>query len=326
MLAHMNTPEQHIITSLLEKHALGICTPEERALLEQWYAAFPEEGPVWRDASEKAAMKDALKAGIFDAIGPGKVHSITSAPIKVSRRIWWQAAAVVAVLVSAWLMYNTFSHKMAPEYVVVSASVGKGILKLQLPDQSEVWLEPGTLVRYRKDFGSAGREIELTDGMAFFSVRKHAKQPFLVKAQGGVQAKVLGTRFTVKAYTQSDEVQVMVSEGTVQVSDNTHILGILTANQQISYQQHAHATKRTEGALEDWRTGSHTFNNDSFAEVARMLKNRYGLQVAYNAASVATLRFNFRISQQTTAIDMLEMLKDISGLAYTLNDNKVTIH
>ena len=178
--------------------------------------------------------------------------------------------------------------------------------------------EPGTLVRYRKDFGNEDREIELTDGMAFFSVRKHAKQPFLVKTPGGVQTKVLGTKFTVKAYSQSDEVQVMVSEKIMQVIDNTHILGMLTANQQISYQQHAHAAKRTEGALEDWRTGDHTFNNASFAEVARMLKNRYGLQVVYSAAGVASFRFNFRISKHTSAIEMLEMLKDISGLGYSL--------
>lgn len=322
----MNTPEQHIIASLLEKHSLGICTPEERALLEQWYAAFPEEGPVWQDASEKAAMKDALKAGIFDTIAPAKVHSITSEPAKASRKIWWQAAAVVAVLVGAWLLYNTFSQKKEPDYVVVSAAAGKGIVKLQLPDQSEVWLEPGTLVRYRKDFGSGGRELELTDGMAFFSVRKHANQPFLVKTPGGVQTKVLGTEFTVKAYSQSEEVQVMVSEGIVQVSDSTYILGILTANQQISYLQHSHAAKRTEGALEDLRAGGHTFNNASFAEVARILENRYGLQVIYNAASVASFRFNFRISKHTSALEMLEMLKDISGLGYTLNDNKVTIH
>jgi ferric-dicitrate binding protein FerR (iron transport regulator) len=326
MLEHMNKREQDIINSLLEKHALGICTPEESALLEQWYAAFPEEGEVWRDATEKAAMKETLKAGIFDVIAQEKVHPITSVPVKASRRIWWQAAAVVAVLVGTWLLYNKFSHKKEPEYVVVSAAAGKGILKVQLPDQSEVWLEPGTTVRYRKDLGNVDREIELADGMAFFSVRKHAKLPFLVKTPGGVQTKVLGTEFTVKAYTQSDEVQVMVSEGTVQVSDSTYILGILTANQQISYLQHAHGAKRTEGALEDWRAGGRTFSNASFAEVARILETRYGLQVAFNAADVASYRFNFRISKHTSALEMLEMLKDISGLAYTFNDNKVTIH
>ncbi|HEX6431721.1 MAG TPA: FecR domain-containing protein [Niastella sp.] len=318
--------EQSNISSLLEKHALGICTPEEMALLEQWYAAFPEEGQVWQDASEKAAMKDALKAGIFDAIAPEKVYHITPIAVQRSRRIWWQAAAAVIVLVGAWLMYNTFNHKKEPEYIVMSALAGKGIVKVELPDHSEVWLEPGTTVRYRKDLGNADREIELADGKAFFSVRKHAKFPFLVKTPGGVKTKVLGTEFTVKAYTQSNEVQVMVSEGIVQVSDSTVILGILKANQQLSYQQDAHTIKRTEGVPEDWRTGVIVLNNATFADVARILETRYGLQVVFNAADVASYRFNLRISKNTTAADMLEMLKDISGLAYTLNHNKVTIH
>jgi ferric-dicitrate binding protein FerR (iron transport regulator) len=188
-----------------------------------------------------------------------------------------------------------------------------------------VWLEPGTTVRYRKDLGNADREIELADGKAFFSVRKHAKLPFLVKTPGGVQTKVLGTEFTVKAYAQSNEVQVMVSEGIVQVSDSTVILGILKANQQLSYQQDAHTIKRTDNVPEDWRTGDIVLNNAPFAEVARILETRYGLQVVFKAADVATYRFNLRISKNTAAADMLEMLKDISGLAYTLNHNKVTI-
>jgi transmembrane sensor len=322
----MNNREQQIITSLLEKHALGICTAEEMALLEQWYAAFPENGQVWRNDAEKTEIKDALKAGIFDAIAPAKVYPISEAPVKKPRRLWWQAAAVVAVLLGTWLMYNKYSHKKEPEYVVVSAPAGKGIVKLQLPDQSEVWLEPGTIVRYQKDFGHAGREIELTDGKAFFSVRKNAKQPFLVKTANGVQAKVLGTQFTVKAYTQSEEVQVMVSEGIVQVADSAVVLGILKANQQLSYQQNVHITKRTEGVPADWRTGDLFLNNASFSEVVRILENHYGLQVTFNAEAVAAYRFNLRISKNTTAAEMLEMLKDISGLVYTLKDNKVTIH
>src|SRR5688500_11389274 len=100
----MNKPEHPSITSLLEKHAIGICTPEEMALLEQWYAAFPEKGNVWRNEGEKAEMKEALKAAIFDEIAPEKVHSITPVPVKTSRRIWWQAAAVAAVLVVTYLI------------------------------------------------------------------------------------------------------------------------------------------------------------------------------------------------------------------------------
>ena len=310
----MKQPEQHIIDSLLEKHALGICTPEENALLEQWYAAFPEKGPVWQDDSEKAAMKDALKAGIFDEITPEKVH-----PLK---RVWWQVAAAVIVLAITLLIYN----QKEPEYVIASAAVGKGIIKLQLPDSSEMWLEPGTVVRYQKNFGTADREIELKDGMAFFSVQQEAKHPFIVKVTGGIQAKVLGTEFTVKKYSQSADVQIMVSSGAVQVSDSTGVLGVLKAGQQLSYQQTLHTATRTAETPEDWRTGNMVISNASFAEVARILENHYGLQVTFNAAKVASLRFTLRISKETTVTEVLEMLKDISGLEYTLDHNKLTVH
>jgi ferric-dicitrate binding protein FerR (iron transport regulator) len=325
MYEHMNKPEQSILTSLLEKHALGICTREEMALLEQWYAAFPEKGQVWPDDAEKAEMKDALKAGIFDEIAPAKVRSISPVRAGRSRGIWWQVAAAVSFLLVSYVLY-IYSHKKEPAYVVVSAPAGKGIVKLALPDHSEVWLEPGTLVRYRQDFGNAGREVELTNGMAFFSVRKNEKLPFLVKAPGGVQTKVLGTEFTVKAYLPSKEVQVMVRSGIVQVSDSTGVLDTLRANQQLSYGQDAHVAKRTEGMLEDWRTGNIALHNASFAEIARILETRYALQVTYNATDVATYRFTLRINKNTTAAELLEMLNDISGLVYTLKENKVTIH
>lgn len=322
----MNKPEQSIITSLLEKHSLGICTREEMALLEQWYAAFPEKGQVWLNDAEKTATKETLKAGIFDVIAAEKVHPISEASVKQPRRIWWQAAAVAALLVIAFSIYNMYGRKKEPVYVVVSAPAGKGILKQELPDHSAIWLEPGTTIRYRKDYGNANREIELAEGMAFFSVRKNAKQPFLVKAAGGVQTKVLGTEFTVKAYAHSNEVQVMVSSGIVEVSDSTGVLGILKANQQLRYGQDAHITKRTEDKLEDWRTGDIALKNESFTEIARILEKRYGMHVVYNTAGVASMRFTLRISNHTTAADLLEMLKDISGLAYTLNGNTVTIH
>lgn len=322
----MNKPDQSIISSLLEKHSLGICTPEEMALLKQWYAAFPQKEQVWLNELEKAEMKDALKAGIFGEIAQEKVVPIINVnSAKSTLRILWQAAAVVAILVGVYWFYN-HRDKKAPEYVVVSAPAGKGIVKLDLPDHSEVWLEPGTTVRYPKDYGNADRQIELTAGMAFFSVQKNAQLPFLVKTSYGVQTKVLGTEFTVKAYTHAKEVQVMVSSGIVQVTDSTGILGILKADQQLSYQQEKHTTQRTEGPMDDWRKGDLALHNASFIEVARILENRFGLQVVYNEKAVAAYSFTLRINNNTTAAEMLEILKEISGLSYELNNGKVTIH
>jgi len=189
-----------------------------------------------------------------------------------------------------------------------------------------VWLEPGTTVRYQKDFGNEYRVIELMNGMAFFSVRKNAQLPFLVKTLRGVQTKVLGTEFTVKAYTQANEVQVMVTSGIVQVADSTGLLGTLKADQQLSYQPKAHITKLTEGKLDDWRTGNIALRNASFAELVHILENRFGLQVVYNERSVAAYSFTLRIDEHTTAAGLLEILKEISGLAYEYHNGKIIIH
>ncbi|SFM85834.1 FecR family protein [Chitinophaga sp. YR627] len=313
----MKQPGQHIINSLLEKHSLGILTPEERLLLEKWYADFPQQEQVWADTTEKTAMKDALKAEIFETIAAEDVRTIKP-PV---RRIWWQAAAVIAALAVISFLYS----RRAPEYEVVTAAAGKGIVRLQLPDQSEMWLEPGTVVRYPKDFGKRNRELELEDGMAFFSVKEQTEYPFIVNIPGGVQAKVLGTGFTVKKYAQSADVAVMVNSGAVQVTDSTGVLGIFKGGQQLHYLLTSHTATRTAEPVEDWREGNLSVSDASFQEIARILENRYGLQVTFNAASVASYRFTLRINRQDTAADVLEMLKDISGLAYTLTGNKVII-
>jgi len=302
---------QPFIDSLLEKHALGICTPEEIAILEKWYADFPEKGPLWRDDAEKQSMKEMMKAEIFGEITQDEI-AIKPKSYGI-HRLWWAAAAAIILGVAVFI-YNR------PEDKIITAAAGKGILKMQLPDHSEMWMEPGTTLRYSKD----GRHVELIDGMAFFSVQQDAKHPFIVNMPDGIQAKVLGTSFTVKKYKQSEEVQVMVSTGVVQVSDSTHVLGILKAGQQLSYA--GHTIKRTENTTEDWTTGNLTISNASLQEVARILETHYGIQVIISKPDAAAYRFTFRIGDQLTVAEVLDILKDISGLEFTREANRVTVH
>lgn len=306
----MKQPEQHIIDSLLEKHALGILTPAESVLLEKWYADFPEEGLIWTDASEKAAMKDAMKAEIFDVIAPKKQPSL--------RWMWWPAAAAAAILVIVLLV----NREAAPVYVTARAPAGGGIVRVQLPDQSEMWLEPGTAVRYLKDFN---RQVVLEDGMAFFSVQTQSGNPFLVSAPGGIQVKVLGTGFTVKKYAQLPNVEVAVNSGAVQVADSMGGITVLKAGQQISFRSVISTGKRVDGVVADWRTGDLTVTDASMAEVARILEDRYGLEVTFDAGHFSAYRLTLRIGREDTAADVLDMLKDISGIKYTRTGDTVII-
>lgn len=330
----MKPPEEHII-SLLEKHALGICSPEERKLLEQWYASFPENAPVWLHSAEKAALKEGMKAEIFNAITDTTIRRLPAdnntgvtafRPRQRARRLFWPAAAIL-VLLSAALMFYIFSGR-EPDVLLtsVTAPAGKGLMLVQLPDQSEIWLEPGSRIRYAADFGETSRQVELEDGMAFFSVSRQTELPFTVNTPGGLQVKVLGTAFTVKAYRGLQDMQVSVTSGAIQVSDSTGVLGVLKADQQILYHQDTRKAIRSTGPEDDWRTGNMELNDAPFAEVARILENRYGLQVAFNNEDIARYRFNLRINRQAGAEEILEMLQDISGLDYTFENGRITVY
>lgn len=312
----MKQPDQHVINSLLEKHSLGILTPEENALLEKWYADFPQEGSVWTDAAERTAMKDALRAEIFDKI-------TTPAVRRPTRWIWWTAAAAVVTML---VVISQVFQKAEPATIITRAPGGKGVVKMVLPDQSEMWLEPGTVVQYERDFGQRDRRVTLVDGRAYFEVRQGSANPFVVSVPGNIMVKVLGTGFTVKKYMQAPTMEVMVNNGAVQVADSTGAAIILKAGQQLSLQTNISTGTKTTEMVEDWRDGALMLHNASVAEIARVLEGRFGLQVTYDTATVGSYLISFRIAKDDSAGEILEMLREISGIKCTRTGSKVHIH
>lgn len=308
----MNKPEEHIIQSLLEKHALGITTPEENAVLDDWYNAFPVPEAV----IDKREIKEEMKASIMDTIRPKKV-----------RRMYWQIAAAAVVLVAV----ATFMLKpWKPDLITVMAPRGKGVMKLELPDHSVVWLQPGSTLSYE------GRNMQLLDGMAGFSVTANSDEPFIVSTASGLQVKVLGTAFAVKAFKELTEVNVSVESGAVQIADSGRSnIAVLKADQQLAYNTLTHQyevigavpdqLKEGTYTMDDWKEGTYTLDNASFAELARVLKDQFEADIRYDAVVMKPYRFNIKITRQSTLAEVFDMLHEISGVNYTINGNHVVI-
>src|SRR5688500_19055618 len=116
------------------------------------------------------------------------------------RKLYWAAAIVTALSVSAWLLveWNKKQHTLAVNEVV--APKGSKTRTI-LPDGSTVWLNAGSRIVYA-NFNGPVREITL-EGEAYFDVvsvtsaTSHQKKPFIVHA-GTIDIKVLGTAFNVK--------------------------------------------------------------------------------------------------------------------------------
>ncbi|HBL78023.1 MAG: hypothetical protein A2W90_01040 [Bacteroidetes bacterium GWF2_42_66] len=84
-----------------------------------------------------------------------------------------------------------------------------------LADSTKVWLNAGAKLRYPSNFRENYREVFL-EGEAFFDVSKNKDMPFFVN-MAGMNIKVLGTQFNVKAYTDEKSIETTLVEGSIEV-------------------------------------------------------------------------------------------------------------
>ena len=88
------------------------------------------------------------------------------------------------------------------------------ISRLTLPDGSKVVLNNNSKLTYPIKFSDNERMIKL-DGEAFFEIEKDTLKPFLIHTSG-MNVRVLGTSFNLKAYDDDSETILSLKQGLVQ--------------------------------------------------------------------------------------------------------------
>ena len=127
-------------------------------------------------------------------------------------RIWLAAASLMIVfLTSGWL---ATALRPAPEMLIRNNAWEK-VENLTLADGTQLTLNRGAQLIYPEKFAGRTREIFLS-GEAYFDVAHDKKHPFIVRA-GDLKIKVLGTKFNIEAYPDSETITTTLLEGSVEV-------------------------------------------------------------------------------------------------------------
>src|ERR1044072_6183560 len=94
--------------TLLEKYRTGECTPEEKQLVEQWFAELAETGDwQWADG-QKEEVQQRMEARLLQQI------NAPASRIYVIRKPLWWAAAVLLLLLGAVYFFLFVNKKAAP--------------------------------------------------------------------------------------------------------------------------------------------------------------------------------------------------------------------
>jgi ferric-dicitrate binding protein FerR (iron transport regulator) len=138
---------------------------------------------------------------------------------------WQSLAAFLVFIVFTVSAYQLYSHKKSNElngmsqFNEIKVSLGTKT-KVQLPDGSKVWVNSDSKLSYPEAFKGHTREIYL-EGEAYFDVVKDPKHPFIVHTSG-IDIRVLGTAFNVKAYKAESTIEATLVHGLIEVTKTEH--------------------------------------------------------------------------------------------------------
>jgi transmembrane sensor len=321
----MNNDNQHIDpVGLIPKVLAEEATPEEIRLLEEWRAADPGNQAEYKDiekiwnitgvASEPGEINLDAEWHRMEA-AMGKVHSGKSVVLRVM-----QIAAVLVIVTVLGFMAVKFSGNHSEK--APSAALSDVIL----PDGTLVSLNAGSVISYKKGFGSAHRMVHLK-GEAWFEVKKNAGLPFVISA-GEASVRVTGTKFNVKAWRRLKDVRVTVTEGTVKFyssAEPSREITLHAGETGVMNKSDQALTSMATGNLNDiaWKTGVMDFHDTPLREVTDVLVNTYHRKIDIDPGIEncrVTVRFENR---QLDAV--LNVLRSTLDLKITTRGKHITI-
>ncbi|MEZ4969678.1 MAG: DUF4974 domain-containing protein [Flavobacteriaceae bacterium] len=230
---------------------------------------------------------------------------------------------------------NRISYKVDSEmgelvYNELEIPFGK-VFEVELSDGTLVHLNSGTKIRYPVKFLNTGKREVFIEGEAYFRVAKDRDRPFIVHADE-VAVEVLGTMFNMSSYNEDPEINTVLVEGSVRMSNdmtpNDHV--VLKPGTKGSWHKSDHNIYVEEVDIEShtsWINGELVFRNSSFFNMIKKLERKYNVRIQNNNLHLNDIKLNARFSPEIENIDdVLKSISEIHPFNYKIIDREIEIN
>ncbi|SHN77612.1 FecR family protein [Chitinophaga sp. CF418] len=329
--------EQETIRKLLERYNEGQCTPEEAAIIDEWFDSIGDQYTSPKSEQEVQADLSAVQRALQKQIQP--------APRRFMRS-WYYAAAAITVLVAAgaWFFQQRQpsatpalpgQQPLAGNLAKPTRTVDDGFVTVNTPkgnqehiileDGSKIVLNAASRIRYPEHFSGNHRDIYLEEGEAWFDAAPGAENSFAVHA-GDITATALGTTFNIRAYAHERQITIALLTGKVRVTTASQPSLILQPSEQASYDLRSLQLVKTAFDTEvvtGWQKGYLIFKDASYEQVRTGIENRYGVTIINQSDKKDwTYTGNFR---EETLANVIETICLTESLSYTIGKDTVIL-
>lgn len=332
---------------LLQKYLDGLCTPEEKQLVDRYLAsdevdvtslqellqrswAVGSAAPIEADTTQRmlARLRETLYA-------KNTVTPVRSLQHRNRKRLWYGAACVALLLSGAALFRSNLFNPTAKTPIAVIewktiVNTSSTTRVTWLPDSSRVWLMPKTVLSYAAAFHQH-RSVKL-EGEAFFDVTHDTQHPFTVFS-GNISTRVLGTAFNIESYPREKSIRVSLVRGKVSVQDtvqtgNDTTAAALEAGQVFTYDRSSRTHHKDMLGVTDptqWTNGYMVLNDVLVTDAISRIASRYDLKVVYHKQVQLENKRVSTVFRQENLEQMLNLLLFVHQYTWKIHDQTLEI-
>jgi ferric-dicitrate binding protein FerR (iron transport regulator) len=251
----------------------------------------------------KILINDSIKGPIADEDG-----------LKIYRNKDGQLIYEIAGEASKVLTYHTLTTTRGEQ------------IQVRLPDQTLVFLNAESSLRFPTSFANTQRRVVTLDGEGYFEVSKDKNHPFVVQNLQQ-EIEVLGTSFNVNAYSDESDIKTTLLEGSVRITNlNSKSYAVLSPGQQaiVNKDELTTRTVQTEDVVA-WKNGYFMFNNESLASIMKRVSKWYKMDVIYKDEHIKQRKFFGAISRYQNISELLKVLQKTEVATFKIEGRQVII-
>ena len=320
------------IDELIGKYLSGEAIAREVAFIETWMNEndgnrkyFEQVQTIFRKAGEvkdyqhydtDAAwrkLKSSLKNGVAKQV-------ILPPPATNTYPLFLRiAASIVVIFGVGFFAYRMLREGAAPVVVVATQE----IVTDTLPDGSDVVLNKQTQLAYSFDKKKKVHSVKLK-GEAYFNIHHDETKTFIIDVDG-VLIKDIGTSFNVKAYPESNTVEVVVESGEVMFYTDNDSGVYLRAKGKGVYDKttKTFTIDQPEANVLAYKTRFFSFDNTDLVTVVESLNGVYDKKIVLSD-SLKNCHLTVSFNNETQA-EIIAIIAETLGLKVKESGGKIML-
>lgn len=304
----------------------------EQPELEEWYKSSEENKliyenyrRIWLGCTELAQRKK-FNAEIAWTNINKRISIQTTTKHTIQNAVYAAIGMAASLLIILGLAFYTNMFFIRSETIKLSTSLGSRSL-IVLPDGTGVTLNAGSHLEYSLDNLNKIRDVKF-DGEGYFEVAK-SRNPFVIHTPNGLKLKVLGTKFSLTAYSVDKKIKTTLVEGKVELNTPDNKTLSLTPGQMATYDDETKKLQYSNGQVYQnlgWLENKLYLDNTSLQEVCTILERWYNVKITINKDGLGNKIHYTGVLREETIVDVLDALCKLSEIRYQVNGKIIIIN